>query len=476
MSAEQSRRERAAAAFTRRFGVDARTLAAFRVALATVLLADLALRTRHLHAFYTDSGVLPRSALAEQFPALARVSLHAVSGAAWVQVVLFVAAAVAALALLVGYRTRAATVVSWLLLVSLHARNPVVLSAGDSILRRLLLWGLFLPLGARWSVDTRRTDGDPFDRVTSVATAALLLQVVAVYVVNGLLKLRGDAWLAGDAIRYVFQTEAYALPLADALAGHSGLLAALSHGWLVLLVASPLLVAFTGRARVLAVATFAAAHVGMAATMRLGLFPLVSLVALVPFLPGRVWDRVPTHGWTPAAAFDRALPRLPRPRIPPGVATAARTAGTVVVACLLVVLVAWNAAALGYVDAPESGTVSPQEHRWDMFAPEPRHATVTYDVTGKLAAGSRVDVADGGLGGVRWRTYLFSVEQYESELQAAFGEFLCDRGREANATLQTVDVTYEKRIVELDAPDATTTTQFAAVCGATGKVDGERGG
>jgi hypothetical protein len=328
-----------------------------------------------------------------------------------------------------------------------------------------------LPLGTQWSVDAHRTTADPPEQVASVATAALLLQVVAVYAVNGVLKLRGEAWLSGDAIRYVFQTEAYALPLADALAGHPGLLAVLSHGWLVLLVASPLLVVFTGRARVLIVATFAAAHVGMAATMRLGLFPLVSLVALVPFLPGRVWDRIPAHSWTPIAAFDRALPRLPRPRIPSNIAATARTTGTVVVTCLLVVLVAWNAAALGYVDAPESGTVSPQEHRWDMFAPEPRRTTVAYDATGELASGSRIDIADGGLDGVRWRTYLFSLEQSESELQAAFGAYLCDQGREVNATLQTVNVTYKKQIVELNAPDVTTTTQYTVGCDETMEVN-----
>lgn len=473
MPAEQSRRACVRNTLTRWFSVDSRTLAAFRIALGALLLVDLALRTRHLRTFYTDAGVLPPSTLAIAFPTLSRLSLHAASGATWLQGVLFAAAAVAALALLIGYRTRAAAVVSWLLLVSLHARNPVVLGAADSILRRLLLWGAFLPLGAQWSVDAHRTTADPPNRIVNVATAALLLQVVAVYVVNGVLKLRGDAWLAGDAIRYVFQTEAYALPLANALAGYPGLLTVLSHGWLVLLVASPLLVVFTGRARVLIVATFAAAHVGMAASMRLGLFPLVSLVALVPFLPGHVWDRIPAHGWTPTAAFDRVLPRLPRPRIPSNIAATARTTGTVVVTCLLVVLVAWNAAALGYVDAPESGTVSPQEHRWDMFAPEPRHATVTYNATGKLASGTHIDITDGGLNGVRWRTYLFRLEQSENELQAAFGAFLCDRGREANATLQTVNVAYKTRIVELDAADRTTTTQFTVKCDATTEPNGQ---
>jgi hypothetical protein len=36
-----------------------------------------------------------------------------------------------------------------LLLVSLQARNPVVVAGGDVLFRWTLFWGLFFPLGAR---------------------------------------------------------------------------------------------------------------------------------------------------------------------------------------------------------------------------------------------------------------------------------------------------------------------------------------
>ena len=61
-----------------------------------------------------------------------------------------------AVALLVGYRTRLATIGSWILLASIHVRLPVVINAGDTLLRVLLFWSIFLPLGAMWSVDARR--------------------------------------------------------------------------------------------------------------------------------------------------------------------------------------------------------------------------------------------------------------------------------------------------------------------------------
>ncbi|MFC4551589.1 HTTM domain-containing protein, partial [Halorussus sp. GCM10023401] len=291
-------------ALARRFGIDARALAALRISLGVLLLADLALRSRHLVAFYTDAGVLPTAVLREQAPGLARLSLHALSGAAWVQVALFLIAAAFALALLVGYRTTPVAVASWVLLVSLHARNPVVLNAGDSILRRLLFWGLFLPLGHRWSIDalrrggvrgnaSDRRDADSGPRVASAASAALLFQVVIIYAVNAAFKLRvGRSWESGEAIRYVFSLDRLTVLLGDYLAQYPTLLGFADRVWLGLLVTSVLLVVLTGRARAAFASLFVGMHLGMALTMRLGIFPLVSAAALLAFLPPSVWDAV----------------------------------------------------------------------------------------------------------------------------------------------------------------------------------------
>jgi hypothetical protein len=45
------------------FGVDLRSLALFRIALAALLLADLARRAGDFTAFYTEAGVLPVEAV-----------------------------------------------------------------------------------------------------------------------------------------------------------------------------------------------------------------------------------------------------------------------------------------------------------------------------------------------------------------------------------------------------------------------------
>ena len=99
------------------FAIDLRSLAALRIGLGAVLLADLAYRAIDLEAHYADTGVLPRAALrATLRDPSAMWSLHALSGAWTAQLVLFALAAVAAVALLIGYRARLAAALSWLLL------------------------------------------------------------------------------------------------------------------------------------------------------------------------------------------------------------------------------------------------------------------------------------------------------------------------------------------------------------------------
>lgn len=90
---------------------------------------------------------------------------------------LFALAAACAVALLVGWRTRLAALGCWLLLSSLQVRQPLIYIGGDSILRLLLFWGLFLPLSARLSLNAVHGRVKPrTDQDLSGATIARLLR------------------------------------------------------------------------------------------------------------------------------------------------------------------------------------------------------------------------------------------------------------------------------------------------------------
>ena len=170
------------------FGIDLRTLALFRVGLAAMILIDLASRMRDFRAFHTDFGVFPRHVAIDNLHAWAW-SFHLIGGSAWFIGLLFAIAAIFALMLLVGYRTRLAAIASWALLLSLQNRNTMILTGEDVLLIALAFWAMFLPLGARFSVDAAL---DPAPEKTgnayfSVATFALLIQGMSMYFFSALL-------------------------------------------------------------------------------------------------------------------------------------------------------------------------------------------------------------------------------------------------------------------------------------------------
>ena len=285
------------------FSIDLRSLALFRVMLSSVILLDLFLRSADLAVFYTDSGVLPRRdliAIGNRW----HWSLHAANGELWWQALLFAIAALAALAMLVGYRTKIASALSFVLLASLLNRNPLVMQGGDQLLAALMFWALFLPLGARRSVDaaldaTRREDPNRLRHALeaaqpwfSVATVAVILQVLYLYTFTAILKT-GDAWTTRfDAAFYAVSLQHFATPIGAWMAQFPGFLKLATLFVLGVEFVAPILVLLPllwPWLRLVGLALLASLHVAFGLMLHIGLFPLIDLTALSLLLPGAAW-------------------------------------------------------------------------------------------------------------------------------------------------------------------------------------------
>ena len=226
-------------------------------------------------------------------------SFHSGSGEVWYQVVLFGLSGVSAVALLLGFETRLASIVSWLLLVSLHNRVPPILSGADNLLRMLLFWGLFLPLGARWSIDARlaRLRGDDTARrgsVLSVASAAILFQMAWMYLFSAVFKTNAD-WLEGRALAEILPNAFYGSPIAIALLEYPTALRWATFAVLGLEWIGPVLLFVpwrTGLLRGCVVGLLATMHIGIAIALNVDSFSYVSLAGLLLFLPSSAWDGI----------------------------------------------------------------------------------------------------------------------------------------------------------------------------------------
>lgn len=362
-------------------GCDLRSLAVLRIAVGAILLLDLALRFGDLEAHYTDEGVLTRADLLRLGWNAYSFSLHMGSGWWFYEALLFVLAGLAALALLLGYRTRLATALSWLLLCSLHARNPLILNSGDVLLRMLLLWGFFLPWGALASMDARGRP-KPAELVVSPGTVGYLAQILLLYGFAFALK-SGSAWrVEGTAVHDILSLDVFASGLGTWLVQFPELLRTLTFATLYLQLASVFLLlcpfAF-GPVRTITVLSLTLMHAGIGLCIHIGVFTPIAMASALGLLPGWFWDRC---GWKMGDSG-------------PGI----RAQSWQYLALPLLLLVAAenlsSYAPAGFA-LPRAldicGHVLQVEQRWSMFSPYPLLDDGWYVAEGQLRNGRSVNL------------------------------------------------------------------------------------
>ncbi len=175
------------------------TLALVRIAFGGVLLAWCVFMSFDLLAFFSDSGILP-----ERVAYPWTWSLLEVFSSDIALVALFGLLVVAAICIIVGYHTRLASLVAFVVLLSFERRNLLVLNAADILLRLFALYLALAPAGAALSVDRWRHHRDRFWEFPARAPWALRLvqvQISVLYLFTVWLKLQGSPGTRGPPCR-----------------------------------------------------------------------------------------------------------------------------------------------------------------------------------------------------------------------------------------------------------------------------------
>lgn len=418
--------------------LDERSLALLRIGLALLLLADLAVRASDLRAHYTADGILSavdwvRLNADSPFPVL-----HLAGDAVWFQALLFALHALAALALLVGYRTPSATLVCWFLLTSLHLRNQMVLNGGDHLLRSVLFWSCFLPLGAVWSLDSqvppRRVA--PPKTVVSLAGIAYVLQMVLLYAATAVHKLHPDWTTDRTALYYALNIDHFTTRLGKMLLDYPDLLPLLTGLVFCAEAAAPILLLLPfPRMRVVTLAALAVMHLSFGAGLRIGIFAWSPIVCLLGLIPSQAWSAWPRPAWAQslnekASRFNAKLGRRERPR---------PFQAPVLVTAALLLMLALNVYNLR---APNEQPPRPVAfaarllgmlQSWNMFAPYPPREDGWIVVEARTRQGDTLDPSRNGkpvdwtkpelvsatYKNQRWRRYLLTalLPRYEEYLR-----------------------------------------------------------
>ena len=445
------------------FSVDLRSLALLRIGLGVSVLADVTTRAFDLVGLYTDSGVMPRELLlltegrGVYFSAHFWASAHPLFQSA-----LFAITAVCALALLVGWRTRLATLACWYLVASVQIRQPLSYMGGDSTLRLLLFWSVLLPLNARFSLDAQQGRVRPLpDRFVSGLTVALLLQVCLIYWATGIRK-SGPLWWNGQAIFYALHLDQYVTPVGVWLRGYPAALQTASYATLGLELIGPFLVfvpIYNPLFRLATIAIFWGFHLGLAVAMNIGLFPLFSMVAWLPFIPGQAWTWL---GVRQTAAT------------PPARTWGSRVISGAAIVCLvyIVVLLAERARVIPRVlprPLITAGKALRVTQTWNMFAPDPPRLTRRHEVRKTMADGSQV--SEPASTSFRWTVYLGRAVPPNADHPLArsirrFAESRCDAGTpgDSNRAVRVAVVIHDRRVRSTGYGKPTERTLVDAEC------------
>jgi hypothetical protein len=299
----------------RTLGLDLRSLAVFRVGLGFLLLLDLFGRAKTLRAHYTGEGVFPRELAAEYTWDCPLFRMFLWSDAPSVQAMLFALFALLAVLLVLGWRTRLVSVLVFCFLAALVRRNHFVCHTGDTWLKALTFWAMFLPLGARWSLDARAGRSAPAGpRQLDLATCGLVLQLALFYLGAGFLKSNYGVWQRGEAVWIFTHVVEYTRPFGAWLGGFPALCSLLTKATLVLEIGAGFLILLPfaqARVRTLLWVVLAGFHLTLWATIHIGIFQLVCIVANAVLLPSEFWDAL-ARRWPRIAAVPAARARSAR--------------------------------------------------------------------------------------------------------------------------------------------------------------------
>ena len=277
------------------------TLGVFRVLYGLLLTLWTLSMLPDAVAFFSSDGVLPEQRVPEGTWTLLALNDSPAFVTALVLVLL-----VAAIALTIGYHSALASVVTWVILVSLRQRNIWVMNGGDGLMRHFGFFLMLAPTGAALSFDRWRRHRASFWHSPLRPLWGLRLiqiQTATVYLFTLYEKVSGERWRAGTAVASSMRAgdlTRFAIPLG--LTDSLLLANILTFGTLAIELALAVLI-WNRVMRPYVIAAGIVLHLFIEVTFSLGFFSFVMCLAYLSFVPGSS-----TEAW-----LDRVRLRLGRP-------------------------------------------------------------------------------------------------------------------------------------------------------------------
>ncbi|WP_051807643.1 HTTM domain-containing protein [Actinoplanes subtropicus] len=226
-------------------------------------------------------------------------------------------ALVIAVLFLLGWRTRAVSILFALVVVAFYGRNVLITDGGDNLTVLMAIYLCGTACGRRWSLDARRTRGRPEQTgtrqfaVTAVHNCAMLIimaQMCILYGAAGLYKVQGGLWENGTALHYVLNSDLFRPwpALSDFMDGHHVLLAIAGYVTVLVQVAFPF--SLFSKLKYVLLVILIGMHLGIAVLVGLPMFSAVMILGDAVFLPDRFFRFLAREVKARAITGNRAVP------------------------------------------------------------------------------------------------------------------------------------------------------------------------
>jgi hypothetical protein len=240
--------------------------------------------------FFGSQAAVP----SPDIPALAWTLMTLAQGTPLIWV-LWLAGTIGAVALTVGYKTRLAALLVFVVMVSVTRQAPLAFNAGDGLLRIISFYVLLMPAGSAASVD--RWLRDPgglwtFPRRGLWALRLAQIQLSVVYLATVWEKAGGALWRDGSAVSFAMRIGDITRFSIPSFATDSLLLSQLAtHGTLVAEVAIGILV-WNRAARPWVLGLGVLLHLSIEVTLAIGFFSLGMITLYLAFLSSERAEQV----------------------------------------------------------------------------------------------------------------------------------------------------------------------------------------
>jgi uncharacterized membrane protein YphA (DoxX/SURF4 family) len=178
-------------------------VAAFRILQGIMYLQFALSLTPDLYIWFGAPGIVTEKTLYTDAVNKLNILSYFPTSNEWVFAV-WMAMIIASICLTIGFQTRIASIIVFIVIVTFANRNGYLFNAGDTYLRTVAFWLVFAPSNQVWSIDSwlrNRKRKAPYDPLISAWTwRALQIQMCIVYYSAFYAKTGGWYWSVGEAV------------------------------------------------------------------------------------------------------------------------------------------------------------------------------------------------------------------------------------------------------------------------------------